>query len=271
MKPELYHRLQRFSPDTDPAHIVKVIRENILQIDKKCRSRIRNKMREAKLRINKEYYLPYYREDSQAFREALVHSYKKLIEKKIKTDAVEHYEFQTQELQKLTEEKKELEQLARARNYERKGAGFTVKDGHYYVYVTTPPYALKSPHVRGQDCYVPFEPAQIGVRINYQDGRFMIGTPRIMHKYRHPFTGNNSGGIGGICLGRDGNDVAERALRLRPAQAVIRLLDQGKKTIMMGYRSGSNPHISLSRSEWRNWMTKRQIQRKGLVCLNEGW
>jgi len=271
MSPQLYQNLQRFSPDTHPDQVNRYIRENILNIEKKCRSRIRNKLREAKLRINSSYYLPFFREDSSSFRNDLVTKYKKLIEKKIKADAIEHYEFQAQEVQRLAEEKKELEKIAKVRDYERKGAGFSVRDGYYYVFVTTPPYALKSPHERGAEKYVVFAPAKIGVRVRFVDGSFEISNPMVMHHYKHPFLGSSSSNssYNSICLGSGGSDVSERVRRLSPDQTIIRLLDQGKKTIMMGYRTGSGPHHHLSSDMGYRFITKQEVEGKGLVCLND--
>ncbi|MBN2051878.1 hypothetical protein JW756_00060 [Candidatus Woesearchaeota archaeon] len=268
MSPELYNNLQRFRPDTPPDQINRYIRENILQIEKKCRSRIRNKLREAKLMINGSYYLPYYRRDSPEFREEIVSKYKKLIEKKIKSDAVEHYEFQNQELQRIAEEKSELEKIAKLRDYERKGAGFTVKEGSYYVYVTTPPYALKSPHTRGTEKYVAFAPAKIGVRIRQTYGSFEISNPMIMHKYKHPFLGYTEG-YKEICVGGGGSQVIERVRSLPPDQVILRLLDQGKKTLMMGYRTGTNPYHQLIMENGYEFISKQEVQRRRLVCLND--
>ena len=52
-------------------------------------------------------------------------------------------------------------------------------------------------------------------------------------------------------------------------QKVLTLLSQAKKTLMMGYRTGRNPYIKLHKENWRNWLTKEEVEARGLVCLNE--
>jgi len=271
MKPELYHKLERMSASVDPDELNHAVREGILDIDKKCRSRIRNKLRESKVKINGEYYIPFYREDSPAFRNNLLTRYNKLVEKKLKAEAFDRYEQQTTDIYELAEEKKRLEHIAKMSNYERKGAGFKIVHGDYYAFVTTPKYALRSPHVSSPKRYVVFEPATIGVRVRHISGRnFEFSDPMIMHSYTHPFLGEASA-YKTICLGDRGFSAAHSAKRLSPERAVLALLDQGKKTLMMGYNSGNNPHKSLQKESWpeSRWKTKEEVERKGIVCLNE--
>ena len=66
-----------------------------------------------------------------------------------------------------------------------------------------------------------------------------------MNGYKHPFCSNASANCG-ICLGEWSGSINH----LTPAQKVVALLSQGKKTLMMGYRSGSNPHHKLSKEKF---------------------
>jgi hypothetical protein len=56
---------------------------------------------------------------------------------------------------------------------------------------------------------------------------------------------------------------------MRPEQKVFTLLSQAKKTLMMGYRTGENPYHRLNGSEFDNRITKRDVDRRGLVVLND--
>jgi hypothetical protein len=268
IRPGLYRTLTSFEPSKDPEEINAVIRQNILDIDKKCRSRIRNKLKSSRLRINGNYYIPFLKEDSAQFRDALIADYSKLIEKRIKIGAFEKYEQQTEEIYELAEEQRKLQDIAQRRSYEKHGAGFEIIGGEYYVYVTTPSYALRSPHMSSEPRYVAFEPARIGVKVMHNYGIFEFSNPRIMHKYRHPFL-SDAPAYKDICLGGTGSAKANDFRRLKPEQTVIALLDQGKKTLMMGYRSGENPYLRLEKEYLWKFITKAEVERRRLACLNE--
>ena len=272
IKPSLYRTLITFDSSKDPNEINDVIKRNILDIDKKCRSRIRNKLKTSKVKINGEYFIPLWKENSTQFRSDIINNYEKLIEKKIKVDSFDKYETQTRDIYEIAEERKRLHKLFDTNSYERKGAGFRIISGGYYVYVKTPAYALRSPHIRGSEKYVEFAPATIGVKIKYNGIGFEFGDPEIMHNYKHPFLGIASAHQK-ICLGERGSSAANRFKQLSPTQAVLSLLDQGKKTLMMGYKTGSNPYPSASLNETNGWhfITKEEVERRGLICLNEGW
>ncbi len=260
----LYAAIDRFSNTKSPESIVQYLEENKQHVDHKYFSRIINKIEGSKLKIHGEYFLPILDGKINDLRRR----YKKLIEKSIKIDAIEHNEYQTRMLYELSQEKRRLERLAQQSDFERNGAGFHKGGGSsYVVYIKTPPYALKSPHVSGANRYVPFDPAKIGVKIKQVgDGNrsgFEITKPFIMHSYRHPFLSDASSGKE-ICLGDWGTPGG-----LSPEQKVLTYLNQGKKTLMMGYRSGSNPYIKLHKEKWSNWISRQEVERRGLVVLND--
>ena len=72
-----------------------------------------------------------------------------------------------------------------------------------------------------------------------------------------------------ICLGDWSYQVRDQLNRMSPEQKALTLLAQAKKTMMMGYRSGSNPYIRLNRGDWDNWITKQECDSRGLVVLND--
>ena len=271
VSPRFFEMAQRFYATTEPDSIVRTIENNKELIDHKYLSRIVNKIQSSKLKVNGKYYIPFLWGKTSDLSD----KYKLFLEKRMKTDAVEHSEYQTREIYRITQERRRLESIATRSQYERNNAGF-VNDRNssnsFYVYVTTPAYALKSPHFNSSDCYMPFRPAKIGVKIKYFGGNrndaFEVSSPVIMHSYTHPFLGNASA-YARICLGSWGERSESRLHRMPPDQKALTLLAQAQKTLMMGYRSGSNPYIRLYRNEWRGWLTKEEVERQGLVVLND--
>lgn len=264
---QMFNRIQRFTAKQDPREITDILYENRDHIQHKYRSRINNKIKASHIKVNDKYYLPVLTGKTDELEER----YKIILEKRMKLDAIDHSEMQSRDLYVLAEERQRLEQIANRSSYEENDAGFEKIDGRYYVYIKTPPYALKSPHLRSPDRYVPFRPAKIGVCIRYRDlgrgeGRFEFSKPKIMHSYRHPFLGSTNG-MKEICLGRW--DASRYTSGRPPEQQALTLLNQGRKTLMMGYRTGSNPYIPLNRGEWNDWITKEEVDRRGLVCLSE--
>ena len=264
---QMFNRIQRFTAKQEPREITDILYENRDHIQHKYRSRINNKIKASHIKVNDKYYLPVLAGKTDELEDR----YRLLLEKRMKLDAIDHSEMQSRDLYVLAEERQRLEQIANRSSYEENDAGFEKIDGRYYVYIKTPPYALKSPHLRSPDRYVPFRPAKIGVCIRYLDmghgeGRFEFSKPKIMHSYRHPFLGSTNG-MKEICLGRW--DASGYISGRPPEQQALTLLNQGRKTLMMGYRTGSNPYVPLNRGEWHDWITKEEVDRRGLVCLSE--
>ncbi|MBW2993103.1 hypothetical protein KY317_00845 [Candidatus Woesearchaeota archaeon] len=262
-----YSHLQRFSSKREPRDIAELIEENKGRFNHKYHSRMVNKLMSSRMKINSEFYLPlFFQKDGDLLKRYLL-----LIERKIKLDSIEHYAYQEEELQKLSQEKYRLENLAQKNSYEQNNAGFEKRERGYYVYIKTPPYALKSPHIRGSDKYLEFPAAKIAVHVSYNSSyrKFQISDPVVINGYRHPFV-SSGGAYASICLGRWASSLGQTKA-LPPEQAVLALLSQGKKTLMMGYRTGSNPHHKLTRTEWydKTWLTKKQVEEKGLVVLND--
>jgi hypothetical protein len=276
-----YQQTQEIRPNVQPESVVRMLHENKRSIEHKYFSRIENKLLSSKLKINNKYYLPILWGKTADLEDRYV----KLLEKRIKIEAIEHNEYQTRMLARLSEEKRQLEELANSTSYERNNAGFFKRGNEYFVYIITPPYALRSPHVDGEKCYVPFGPAKIGVRVRYlsrsgyyderhynrdDGGVFEISDPMMIDGYRHPFVGSE-GSFTGICLGQWGYSSPDQLRNQPPEQKVLTLLAQAKKTLMMGYRTGGNPYPSnkLLKSNWSTWLSKAEVDRKGLVVLND--
>jgi hypothetical protein len=261
---------------TEPSELIRLIRDNRGMIEHKYYSRIKNKIKSTILKINEKYYVPLLQEQVSRLDEV----YLKQLEMRIKLDAIEHNDYQTALLEKLSKERQKLEDVISRSSYEKNNAGFIKKDGEYYVYVKTPAYALKSPHIRSSERrYIEFAPVRIGVRIRYvsrtwnespgrNNGIYEISKPLVIDGHRHPFVGQ-SAPYSSICLGS--YDLPHDYNRLPPEKQATLLLDQGKKTLMMGYRTGSNPYPQnkLTTDNWSSWITKEEVERKGLVVLND--
>jgi len=261
-----FAQTQEFSPSRDPIQIIDVIKQNIEAVEHKYRSRIINKLRSSHVKIDGSYFFPIFWQKTEELRNRHI----KLAEKRITIEALEHGEYQTSLTHHLAQEVNRLEQAARSTRYERNGAGFLNQDSSYYVYITTPPYALVSPHLRAEPKYIAFPPAKIGVRIKTAGSGFEIGDVLLIEPYRHPFVGDRRA-FYPICFGRWTRNNIPNFARKPPEEKVVDLLAQGKKTLMMGYRTGGNPypHNSLRRERWDRWITKEQVEQQGLVCLNE--
>jgi len=142
-----------------------------------------------------------------------------------------------------------------------------MRGNEYYVYVTTPKFALRSPHVTDEKRYISFPPAKIGVSVMYDDyeKKMIVGDPIVMNSYSHPFLPGRST-MQHICLGSYKPSTAKR---LPADQAILTLLSKAKENLLMGYRSGRNPHNPLNKDRWNGWLTKKEVEQKELVCLNE--
>jgi hypothetical protein len=250
------------------------------EVDHAFHSRIVNKIESTKAKIDGRYVLPFLEHNFSDLKSR----YKKLLQKKVKRDVIMHGGYQIRILHQIAQETARLEEMMASSSYERNGAGFTQHNGDYYVFIQTPAFAMRSPDFHEPANYLPFKPAKIGVRIRYNpsryrddgyawgtsaregDGHFEISSPVIMHSYKHPFLGSASA-YKTICLGLYHMDG--RTERGPIEGKVLALLDQAKQTIMMGYRTGSNPYIKLHQSKWTGWITQEEVIRRGLVCLND--
>lgn len=267
IEPGFYRRLQRIPASREPDEIYDIIKENLQLVEKRYLSRLINKLKTSKLKISGRYYFPILMQGENL--DEVLSLYKKLIEKQVKLAAVEHNEFQTLQMSEIARQREQLSRIADLHSFELNGAGYELKDGGYYVYVTTPEFALKSPHFSDAKHYLPFPPAKIGVKVSYDNyaEKYVIGNPLVMNQYRHPFLSARAS-MQQICLG---SYKPSSARVLQPDQAIQTLLSKAQEIIMMGYRRGNNPYQSneLTKDRWRSWITKREMERRGLVCLND--
>ena len=240
--------------------LVEDVKRNYDKIDSSVVSRIINKLRSTKLNINGSYYFPIYSNESIE----IISDYKKLIEKKLKIESINHTRFQAESLKKIAEEKSQLSKLVNTDTFEINGAGFEKIGGSYYVFITTPEYVLKSPH---DNNYYRFGKAKIGLEI-ISAGRnnIEIREPRVLNRYKHPFLSQYSSNQQ-ICMGQY---KTESARSLRPGQAVLTILTKAQENLMMGYKTGSNPYNRLDYDHFSSHkISKQEFERSGLVCLND--
>ena len=266
ISPSFYQQLMRAPATKRPDRVLMDLEENRDTISHSHYSRIINKIAGSKVKINRTYYIPLLWDKA----EELEKRYMRLTEKHLILEAIEESLTNDRRLYELAQESRRFEDIERRGRFEENGAGVFRHDRRWYAFMKTPEYALKSPHIEGGRCYVPFPAATIAVPIdpsNGPRGSYRIGNPVIAEAYRHPFTGT-APPMHGICFGRWS---PERVLRssLAPDQKVVRLLNQAKETLMMGYRSGENPYIPLMPGNWDSWMDKNEVERRGLVCLND--
>ncbi|MBT5021232.1 hypothetical protein HOK51_04315 [Candidatus Woesearchaeota archaeon] len=261
MDPIFYRDARRISSKELPETVNEFIGKNINHIQHKIRSRIKNKLRGMILNMDGNYQIPIYVEE----QDQLQSKYNKLTERKVKIEAVQDSEFQTRQLAEIAEERNKLERLAQLSSYEKNGAGFKSESNGYWAYITTPPYVLKSPHTGD---YFKFGSAKVGVFISdngYGDGQVSVGNPHILNKYAHPFLSGNTTNQT-LCMGNYNKDDARR---LNPGQCALTLLTKAKETLMMGYRTGSNPYKRLNATSFpRKVISEAKMRQEGLVCLN---
>jgi len=258
-----YQRISRIPSNQDPRMLFELMVENKEKIEKRYLSRFLNKLVSSHVKIDGNYLFPIFMQDDRI--DDMITHYQKLMEKQIKLHALDHHEFQTIQLEEIAKQRQQLSTLVNLDHFDLNNAGFKKADGGYYVYVHTPSYALRSPHLRTEPLYQIFPPAKIGVLVSQYHGNFSVGSPVVMNKYKHPFLPRNNG-MGKICLGAYN---PESARNVQPEETIFTLLSKSKENLLMGYRTGSNPHVPLTRDRWNNWKTKAEIDRMGLICLND--
>ncbi|MCB9359270.1 hypothetical protein H6503_05025 [Candidatus Woesearchaeota archaeon] len=258
-----YNRLQRHSTKTPPDRLYDLIKENMPLIQKRYLSRLMLKLKTSKIRINEEYFFPILMAEDRY--QDIVNRYKKLLEKNIKIMAVEHNEFQTAQMHQIQQQRDILSQIANLDRFELNGSGYEKVNGSYYVFVSTGEFALKSPHRGVAQRYTCFPSAKVGVRVSYGHNRYVIDKPVVMNRYKHPFLSSNDA-MQTLCTGR--YDL-NQSLRLSAEQAIPTLLSKAKEILLMGYREGSNPYSRLEGDHWGPWLTKAEIDRRGVPCLND--
>jgi hypothetical protein len=265
IQPTFYNQLQGISTSTDPEEVYGLIKENLQLVEKRYLSRLLLKLKSSKLKIDNNYYFPIHMEEDNVNDIQLL--YKKLIEKDVKLKAIDHNEFQAIQMGEIQRQREQLSKIANLTHFELNGAGYEINNGQFYAYVTTEKYALKSPHINGSKKYLPMPAAKIGVPLSYDNRsrKINIGNPIIMNQYQHPFLSDYKS-MQTLCLGQYNPSHAKR---LDPEQAVTTLLSKAKEIILMGYRSGSNPYRKLRQDSWSGWLTKREMERRDLVCLND--
>jgi hypothetical protein len=256
-----FREISKVGPDVDPSIVIENVKKHYDQIDSSVLSRIINKLKGTKLNIEGNYFFPLYFNETTD----MISDYTKLIEKKLKIEAVNHTRFQAESLRKIAEEKSQLSKLVNTDKFEMNGAGFEKLNGSYYVYITTPEYVLRSPH--NSNDYYKFGRAKIGVEIEMHGNNSVeIMEPYVMNNYMHPFLPGHST-LQKICMGQYKTDSARR---LPPGQAVLTILTKAQENLMLGYKTGGNPHHALNDSTFRAYkITKQEFERSGLVCLND--
>lgn len=255
----LRRRTLNISPTIEFSEIEELLKSNKDEIEKDYRSKIMNKFRTTKLNIGGLFFIPIFSGKTQE----LIEPYKKLLEKQIKTQALNENETQAQQLQAIAREKHSLEDLANQTSFERNNAGFEVVNQRYYVFIKTPAYALKSPH---NNNFYEFRSAKIGVSIERHGIGFYISPVIIMNEYKHPFL---SGTISmqNLCVGQYNYEYRERGMT--PEQKIISRLSLGKQIVMAGYGTGINPYRKLLEENFSNQkIFEAEVKRKKLPVLN---
>jgi hypothetical protein len=256
---EQRERLRRAS---SPEEAGRILLENKAGLESRLYSKLSNVVGSMHLRLDGRYYFPVLAGTVEEFSK----SYLRFIEKKAKIDAIAQDEEHNMALYKMAEKKKSLEEMASRNEYEQNNAGFKIIEGDYYVFVRTPAYALRSPHTSEAKRYVGFQSAMVGVKLSASGNGFGVEQPVVMNRYSHPFLHSN-GSMQRICLGSWG--MSNQQGRQAPEDRAVLLLDQGKKTLMMGYGTGNSPYHKLDHNNFSNWLTKEEAENQGLVVLNE--
>ena len=259
MSAQLNRKVSSISCTTDFEEIEELLKKNKDGIEKNYRSKIMNKFRTTRINIGGINLIPFYAGQSRELTEP----YSKLIEWRLKQDALEENETQTQHMRAISQEKRSLEELAKQRKFERNNAGFEIYNETYYVFIKTPAYALKNPT---DGNYFSFESATIGVPVSkYGDG-FQIGTIQIMNAYTHPFL-SGTGPMQQLCVGQYPYESRERGMT--PEQKIVSRLSLGKQIVMEGYGSGANPYKRLFKENFPSQkISEAEVKRKNLPVLN---
>ena len=268
-----YRQLQGMSPSRDPDEIYETIKNRKDQVEKRYLSRLILKLQTSRLKISGDFFFPIKIEEQSL--DGIEQVYKKLMEKDIKLKAIDHHEFQTEQLAQIQSQREALSRIANLEKFDMEGAGYEKIGEEYFAYVTTPEYALKGIRVNGPDNYLPMAPAKVGVSVSYRNNQFVIGNPVIMNDYQHPFLfGMGRHSMRQICLGTYAyrNNPYRRDGTMRsavPEKRILDLLSKATEILMMGYVTGRGEHIRVDKHNFSGWTTKQEIERRGLPCYND--
>ncbi len=177
---------------------------------------------------------------------------------------------------KAIEQAQFFEVLKDKQEYEEEDFGFIVNGGNYTVFLKVPPHVLKDHdgdsynYYSTKGAYYAFEGGKIGVTLSpYMNGasRTMTYSPSIkpIGHFLSPFIRDPNNGY--VCMGGYRYD----SLKSLPAgQAVAKMLQDGRRTILSGYTPGVAPEIRLSSSTFSSRrITIEEANRKGIPVTNE--
>ncbi|MBI4143797.1 hypothetical protein HY486_00935 [Candidatus Woesearchaeota archaeon] len=128
----------------------------------------------------------------------------------------------------------------------------------YFVFLDVPAHVLKEP---GVDKYYFFKKLRIGVSVFFDSGNNIsyAGPVSLNSECVHPFVLGNA-----ICLG--GYNFFELD-RLKPGEAVAKLLVDAKRIILSGYGGEASP-FKLLEYLGRNLISLSEVKRRGLPITN---
>lgn len=215
------------------------------------------------------------------------------LSKKIRINALKNKLAKDEQLNELIQKNGNIKALTRRREYDEGDFGFIKEDclnddeaATYWVFLKVPKHVLKMPddyklHYNDDDYddngnlkksaqkknrYYLFDKVRVALRvfINEQGKISYNSYPKTVEDYDHPFS-MESGDFGPICLG---HYSFNKLSKLKPGEAVARLLTDTKGVLLSGYTRGSTGAAQpLDKFEDKR-ITLSEIKKRNLPITN---
>ncbi len=160
--------------------------------------------------------------------------YSKFIEWKARGEAVDEFSDYIRQVQMTKLEIiKDFEKIMQLKEFNDGDVGFLRKDGSVYVYQIIPPFAMLDPRPVKKDVSYEFPGLRVGMRIQYENGRIYLTSPKLFEAEWHPFVKNKDESFQSLC----GGNIPSRLES--DVEWVAKALDDAKNLIMHGLTPGS--------------------------------
>ena len=161
--------------------------------------------------------------------QVLEETYRQYLSGVFKLEAVEEFEEQVKEIQKVRSRNKLLEGIRRKEKFEIGDVGFLRESGggSYLVYLKVPKFAMKKP---GEDVCYRFESCRVGIRVHYERRGIIIDSGvMVIEPYSHPFLSSTNQPFQYMC-----NSYYASYREMGKAQEIAKRLDDGRNVLMHG-------------------------------------
>ena len=166
-------------------------------------------------------------------------AFKQYFAKQFKIEAVEEFEEQLLEIQKIRARNKRLGEFANKESYEMGNVGYLKRGGNFFFYIKVPKFAMRHPDP-SQDIYYKFEKCRVALRLHCNNDKVHSHpNPVVIESYPHPFLSGSSE-RNHICLGR------YKYHEGKTPEEIKKVLSDAVNVIINGYTKNCNPYNSIT-------------------------